>query len=229
MHDLYDLVVALSEQFWYLGIFIMMTVESSFIPFPSELAMIPAGINIAQWDMSLLLVFLAWTLWAILWASINYFGGMYLWKPVVTTLIHKYWKYIFLNTSHYDRSEAYFEKHGSITTLVWRFIPAVRQLISIPAGIFRMNYLKFLFYTMLWAGIWNGILILIWYIAGRNEELVKKMIWEAFLITLVVLWTIIFAYVYYVKSQAKKLRKLEAKIEKQEHKAAKEAKKNHKK
>ena len=229
MHDLYDLVVALSEQFWYLGIFIMMTVESSFIPFPSELAMIPAGINIAQWDMSFLLVFLAGTLGAILGASINYFWGMYLGKPVVTTLIHKYGKYIFLNTHHYSKSEKYFEKHGSITTLVWRFIPAVRQLISIPAGIFRMNYLKFLFYTTLWAGIWNGILILIGYIAGRNEELVKTMISSAFLIVLVVLGTIIAAYVYYVKSQAKKLRKLEKKIEKQEHKAEVKAHKQHKK
>ncbi len=218
MHDLYDIIVSLSEQFGYLGIFIMMTIESSFIPFPSELAMIPAGINIATWSMSVYLVFLAGTLWAILWASINYFGGMYLGKPVVTTLIHKYGKYIFLNEKHYDKSEAYFEEHGSITTLVWRFIPAVRQLISIPAGIFKMHYGKFIFYTALGAGIWNAVLILIGYIAGKNEDKIKQLTWEALLITVVVLGTIIGAYVYYVKSQAKKLRKLEKKIEKQAHK-----------
>ena len=196
----------------------MMTVESSFVPFPSELAMIPAGINIAQWDMTWFAVLLAGTLWAILWATINYFWGMYLWKPIVTSLIHKYGKYIFLREEHYEKSEAYFEKHGSITTLIGRFIPAVRQLISIPAGIFRMNYLKFIFYTALWAGTWNAILVGIWVIAGKNEEKVKMLIGEAFLVTLLVLVSIVIAYTYYVKSQAKKLRKIEKKIEKQSHK-----------
>jgi len=72
---------------------------------------------------------------------------MYLGRPVVKSLIHKYGKYILLNEKHYDKSEKYFAEHGAITTLIGRFIPAVRQLISIPAGIFRMNYGKFVFFT----------------------------------------------------------------------------------
>ena len=138
---------------------------------------------------------------------------MYLGKPVVTKLIHTYGKYIFLNEDHYDKSEAYFEKHGAITTLVGRFIPAVRQLISIPAGIFRMNFGTFLFFTTLGAGTWNGILIGIGYIAGENKELITDLKIDAILILFAVMSVVIFAYVRYVKSQAKKLRKIEETIE----------------
>ena len=213
MHHLVDIILGLVDGMGYIGIFIMMTIESSFIPFPSEVAMVPAGYLAALWEMNIYIAFLAGTLWAIVWASINYFGGMYLWKPVVKSLIHKYGKYFLLNEAHYDKSETYFEKHGAITTLVGRFIPAVRQLISIPAGIFRMNYFKFLFFTVIWAGTWNAILLWVWYIAGKNDDLVKKLLSEAFLLILVILWAIIMLYIAYVKSQAKKLRKIESTIE----------------
>jgi membrane protein DedA with SNARE-associated domain len=203
----------------------MMTIESSFIPFPSEVAMIPAGYLAALWDMNLYIAFLAGTLWAVLWASINYFGWMYLWKPVVTALIHKYGKYILLSEKHYNQAETYFEQHGAITTLVGRFIPAVRQLISIPAGIFRMDYKKFLFFTVIGAGTWNAILLWIWYIAGKNDELVKKLLSESFLIVLVVLWTIVAAYVYYVKVHKKELQEIEEIIEHNEELAEKKMKK----
>jgi len=78
---------------------------------------------------------------------------------VVKSLIHTYGKYILLNEKHYKKSEKYFESHGAITTLVGRFIPAVRQLISIPAGIFNMSYPKFLLFTAIGAGAWNAILL----------------------------------------------------------------------
>lgn len=226
MHHLVDIILGLVDGMGYIGIFIMMTIESSFIPFPSEVAMVPAGYLAALWEMNIYIAFLAGTLWAIVWASINYFGGMYLWKPVVKSLIHRYGKYFLLNEAHYDKSETYFEKHGAITTLVGRFIPAVRQLISIPAGIFRMNYFKFLFFTVIWAGTWNAILLWVWYIAGKNDDLVKKLLSEAFLLILVILWAIIMLYIAYVKSQAKKLRKIESTIE-HNHEIA--DKKNHKK
>jgi len=106
---------------------------------------------------------------------------------VVQKLIHKYGKYILLNEHHYHKSEKYFEKHGAITTLVGRFIPAVRQLISIPAGIFRMNYLTFIIFTAIGAGTWNAILIAIGYIAGENLERMKELKIEAVLIMLAVM------------------------------------------
>jgi len=213
MHDLIEFIVGIVEQLWYTGIFLMMTLESSFVPFPSEVAMVPAGYLVAEGRMSLMLAFLAGTLWAMTWATINYLLGMHLWKPVVQKLIHNYGKYIFLNEHHYKKSEKYFENHGVITTLIWRFIPAVRQLISIPAGIFRMNYLTFCILTFIWAGTWNAILIAIGYIAGENSELIKSLKLEVMLGLFVVLGLVVFAYVQYVKSQAKKLRKIEETIE----------------
>jgi len=203
----------------------MMTLESSFIPFPSEVAMVPAGFLIADGRMNLWLAFGAGTLWALTGASINYFLWKHLGKPIVQKLIHKYGKYIFLNEAHYQKSEKYFEKHGSITTLVGRFIPAVRQLISIPAWIFKMHYGKFIFYTAIWAGTWNAILIGIGYIAWENKELIKTLKIEAVLILLVALSIIVFWYIRYVKSQAKKLRKIEETIVHNDEKALKKAQK----
>jgi membrane protein DedA with SNARE-associated domain len=186
------------EKVWdwgYTGIFLMMTVESSFIPFPSEVAMIPAWYLSSLWQMNIFLAFLAWTLWAITWATINYFLWKKLWWPVIKAIIHKYWKYIFLNADHYDKAESFFKVHWSITTFNGRFIPAVRQLISIPAGVFNMNFTKFIIYTWIWAWIWNSILLAIWYIAWENKELIAKYSKEAIIWTLVLI--ILVSVIYY--------------------------------
>lgn len=231
------MVLAFSESLGYWGIFIMMTIESSFIPFPSEVAMIPAGYLASLGRMNIYIAFLAGTLGAVAGSCINYFLGKYLGGPVVKKLIHRYGRYILLKEDHYEKAESYFEKHGAITTLVGRFIPAVRQLISLPAGIFKMHFGKFIFYTTLGAGTWNAILLAIWYIAGKNDALIKKLTSEIMWILVIVLGTIIALYVAYVKSQAKKLRKIEAQIEENfeieekeiENEMEKQEKKKHKK
>ncbi len=196
MHSLYDFIVQLSDQLGYIGIFIMMTVESSFIPFPSELAMIPAGINIALGNMSWIGAFLAGTLGALVWASINYFGGRYLGKPITESLVKNYGKYIFLNQEHFEKSEQYFQTHGAITTLIGRFIPAVRQLISIPAGMFSMPYGQFVLYTAIGASIWNAVLLYVGYIAGKNEDQVKALLSNSTLVIFIFLATILAVYVW---------------------------------
>jgi len=213
MHHIVDIVLGLIGEIGYVWIFVMMTIESSFIPFPSEVAMIPAWYLSALWEMNLWLAFLSGTLWALLGASINYYLGMKYGAVIIRSMIHRYGKYILLKESHYLKSEEYFASHGAITTLVGRFIPAVRQLISIPAGIFKMNFSLFIFLTFVGAGTWNAILMTIWYIAWKNDELVKRLLSEAFLIVIIILWAIIMLYIAYVKSQAKKLRKIEKTIE----------------
>lgn len=152
----------------------MMTLESSFFPFPSEVAMLPAGYLSATWEMNFALAMFFWTLWALLWASINYFLGYKLWGPIIKSLIHKYWKYFLIKDEHYQKTEVYFLKHGVITTFLARFITVIRQLISLPAGVFKMNIWKFLFYTGLWAWLWNLILMLIWYLVWNNQELLVQ-------------------------------------------------------
>lgn len=229
MHNIVDLILGLVEGMWYLGIFIMMTIESSFIPFPSEVAMVPAGYLAALGKMNIFLAFLAGTAGALVGASINYFGGKHLGRPVVKSLIHKYGKYILLSEKHYEKSERYFAEHGAITTLVGRFIPAVRQLISIPAGIFHMDYKKFLLYTGIGAGWWNAILLGIWYFAGKNDELIKQLTSTAFLIILILLGTIVAAYYYYVKNHKKELSEIEDTIDKNDKKLLTKNKKSKKK
>ncbi len=180
-------IVNTVEQFWYLGIFIMMTIESSaFIPFPSEVAMIPAGYLASIGKMNIYLAFLAGTLWAMLWATINYFLGKTLGWPATKALIKKFWKYVFVSLKHYELAERFFQKHGAITTFNGRLIPAVRQLISLPAWVFKMHFWKFLFFTTLGAGIWNAILLWIWYIAWENKAIIAEYSKEA------IIWCIVF-------------------------------------
>ncbi len=165
-----DTVLWIFSQMGYLGIFIMMTIESSFIPFPSEVAMIPAWALIERGEMAFLMVLLAGTGGAYLGSVINYILGYYLGWPLVKKFLTKYGKYIFLSMSHYEQAEKFFREKWAITTFVGRFIPAVRQLISIPAGVFRMNFITFSIFTILGAGIWNIVLITIGYYASDRQD-----------------------------------------------------------
>jgi len=199
MSEIIDFIVNIVWDLGYTGILIMMILESSFFPFPSEVAMVPAGYLASLWQMNFAIAFGIWTIWAIIWATINYMLAFRLWEPIIKVLIHKYWKYIFVNEKHYNKSEEYFQKHWNITTFIARFIPAIRQLISLPAWAFRMNFAKFAFYTGLWAWIWNLILMSIWYIAGKNKELISTYSKEALFI---VLWlSIIIIFIYYIKNK----------------------------
>ena len=201
MQEIINYIVELANQFWYTGIFGMMVLESSFIPFPSEVAMIPAWYLVSIWKMDFLTALFFWTAWALVWATINYFLAYYLWERVIVRLLRKYWKYVFLNELHYRKAEDYFLKHWSITVFLARFIPAVRQLISLPAWAFKMNYRKFFFYTMLWAWLWNLALMSIWYLAWENKELISKysqelLFWGIWIIILI--W-LVYYYLYWKK------------------------------
>lgn len=194
-----DTVVHAVGSLGYTGIFIMMSIESSFIPFPSEVAMIPAWYLASTGEMNFIIAFLAGTLWALTWSIINYILGWKLGGPIIQALIHKYGKYILLKEDHYHQSEVYFQKHGSITTFLWRFIPAVRQLISLPAWVFHMNFAKFCFYTALGAGIWNLILMTLGYVAWENKDLIEQYSKEILAIT--IFFVIIIWLIYYIKNK----------------------------
>ena len=201
MAEFVTYIVNLVSDLWYTWIFIMMVIESSFIPFPSEIAMIPAWYLASIWKMDFLYALIAWTSWALVWASINYILWRYLWHKMVKSLIHKYWKYVLLNENHYLKSEKYFEKHWTITIFLWRFIPAVRQLISIPAWIFKMNFNEFIIYTWFWVIIWNLILMYIGYIAWENTELIKRYTKEVLIIILAIILIILIIYYFFNKKK----------------------------
>ena len=183
-------------QFGYLGIFILMTIESSFIPFPSEVVLIPAGYLASKGEMNLFMIFAMALLGSLTGALINYFGAMFIGR----TLLEKYGKYIFIKPSALNKMDNYFEKHGHISTFTGRLIPGIRQLISIPAGIAQMNMKVFALYTALGAGLWSAILIALGYIIGDNEELIKNYL---SLITLVALFSVVTILVLYFYIQRK--------------------------
>ena len=193
MHEMIDYIVSIVGSLGYTGIFVMMVLESSFFPFPSEVAMIPAGYLSSTWEMSFPLALLIWTFWALVWATINYILGYKLGWPIIKWLIKKYGKYFLIKEEHYEKTEVYFQKHWVITTFLARFITVIRQLISLPAWVFKMNFAKFFFFTWLWAWGWNLALMSIWYIAWENKELIAEytkelLFWGIFLI--IVIWTI---------------------------------------
>ena len=173
-----DLAMQHAPVWGFILIFVFMAVESSFIPFPSEVVMIPAGFLAYRGLLSthlpwldLVLAVVIGLAGSMLGAYINYFLSAWLGRP----FLHKYGKYFFLKEQHLDRAEEIFRKYGDLATFVCRLLPAIRQLISIPAGLSRMSLGRFSFFTALGAGIWTAILALIgWYfghLAGNMTAL----------------------------------------------------------
>ena len=165
-------VVATVHQWGYGGIVIMMAVESTIVPFPSEVALIPAGYLAAQGKMDPVLATLAGAFGSLLGASINYFVSMRLGRPIVERICG----YFLIKPEKLDGTYRYFARHGEISTFVGRLIPGVRHLISIPAGLARMNFARFALYTTLGAGLWSAVLVGVGYWVGANEDLWRPML-----------------------------------------------------
>lgn len=167
----------------YWTITILMTIESSFIPFPSEVVVPPAAYKAAvTGEMNVVLVVLFATLGANFGALINYYLAKWLGRPIVYKFANSRFGHICLiDEAKVQRAEEYFDKHGALSTFIGRLIPAVRQLISIPAGLARMSIGKFLIYTTLGAGIWNMVLATIGYYLSTvpgietEEQLIAKV------------------------------------------------------
>jgi len=171
------------EHLNYWTIMILMTIESSFIPFPSEIVVPPAAYKAAINDeMNIYLVVLFATIGANFGALINYYLAKWLGRPIVYKFANSRFGHMCLiDEDKVKRAEEYFDKHGSVSTFIGRLIPGIRQLISIPAGLARMKMGPFLLYTTLGAGIWNCILAAIGYYLSTvpgietEEQLLAKV------------------------------------------------------
>lgn len=188
--DLVDLIF----DWGYTGIFLLMAIESSFIPFPSEIVLIPAGYLASKGEMSISLVFAAALGGSMLGAFINYYLALMLGRRMLV----KYGKYFFIKESALEKMDKFFDKYGSISTFTGRLIPGIRQLISIPAGLSHMNLAKFSLYTSLGAGIWAMILIMLGFIIGENQELINIYLKQ---ITIIIVVSILILGVSYYKYQ----------------------------
>lgn len=168
---------------WYMDnmnygtVTLLMAVESSFIPFPSEVVVPPAAYKATKPDsgMNVVLVVVFATLGALIGALVNYYLALWLGRPIVYKFAEsKLGRLCLLDASKIETAEKYFDKHGKSSTLIGRLVPAVRQLISIPAGLAKMNIVTFLTFTALGAGIWNTILAVLGYIAAGQSDLIDK-------------------------------------------------------
>jgi membrane protein DedA with SNARE-associated domain len=183
----------------YPGIVILMALESSFFPFPSEVVLPPAGYLAAQGRMNAWIALGAGVLGSLVGAVFNYAVAVRLGRP----LLHRYGKYFFVRESTLDRAEEYFRTHGEISTFIGRLIPVIRQYISLPAGLARMRLGLFAAYTTLGAGIWCAILTWIgWYLGTQAEPLgslpaeqVHRYVNRALLILAPLLGTVVAVYV----------------------------------
>ncbi|MDD2897879.1 MAG: DedA family protein [Desulfuromonadaceae bacterium] len=190
MHTLIQWLLDTIGSMGYPGILLLMAMESSIIPVPSELVMPPAGYLAFQGKMNMGVAILCGTVGSLVGAYVNYFASHYLGRP----LILKYGKYVLIPPDKFVRVEQFFLKHGEISTFIGRLLPVIRHLISIPAGVAGMNHIKFTLYTLLGAGLWRTILTGIGYAIGENQLLImhyshKALLW-------VLLFSIILVAVY---------------------------------
>lgn len=191
IHDIANTIVSYVGDMGYWGIFLLMFLESTFFPFPSEIIMIPAGYLAYKGEMNLYIVVLMGIFGSIGGALLNY----HLAKSFGRAFILRYGKYFFIKEETLDKLELFFAKHGEISTFTGRLIPGIRQLISLPAGLARMNMAKFSAFTALGAGIWVVVLVALGYVVGSNEELISEYLKSA---TLIALISVIFITIFYV-------------------------------
>lgn len=191
--DLVDLIF----DWGYLGIFFLMAIESSFIPFPSEIVLIPAGYLASKGEMDIAMIMTSSLAGSLAGAFINYYLALFL----GIKMLRKYGKYFFVNENAQEKMEQFFQKHGHISTFIGRLIPGIRQLISIPAGLARMNLAVFSLYTGLGASIWALVLVLLGYTIGENQVLLDAYLKQ---ITFGILIILILLALWYIRYQKNK-------------------------
>ena len=160
----------------YTLIFLLMAVESSFIPFPSEIVVPPAAYfacsGASHANINVVMVVVVATLGALVGACVNYVISMFIGRPVIYGFANSRIGHMCLiDAEKVEKSEKYFASHGAVSTFLGRLIPGIRQLISIPAGLARMNFVKFCVFTSLGAGIWNvALAVLGWWLSTFVAE-----------------------------------------------------------
>ena len=185
LSELITWLVSIIGSLGYPGIVILMGLESSFFPFPSEVVVIPAGYLASQGEMNLGLVIIAGTFGSVLGALFNYYLAVTLGRAVLL----KHGRYFFIDEKKFAKVEKFLRDHGEFGTFIGRLIPVVRQYISFPAGLVRMNKARFTLFTAAGAMLWMTVLALIGYVLGENEDLVAQASQEA------IFWMLVFVAV----------------------------------
>lgn len=195
-------ITSLLSNLNYGTVYLLMLLESTVVPVPSELVVAPAAYHSAAGHLNIWLVVLFATLGAMTGATINYLAGYYLGRPIIYKFANSRVGHLcLLNQSKVEKSEKYFDDHGMVATITGRLIPGIRHLISIPAGLAKMNYWKFLLYTTIGAGAWHAILaVLGWYLHDivPEEQLNDKILEYGEYIKVVICLIVAIALVYFI-------------------------------
>lgn len=199
MQELVSFIVDLVASWGYGGIIALMALESSFFPFPSEVVMIPAGYLVQQGQMNAFLAFGAGVLGSLLGAVFNYYLCYFFGRE----LIMRYGRFVGINEQKMQKFEAFFNKHGEISTFNCRLLPGIRQYISLPAGLAKMNIWRFCIFTSLGAGIWVAILMALGYALGQNKELIDEYL--HIIIVILACFVLVLSAVYIVQYRKKRI------------------------
>ncbi len=199
--DVINSIVSTVGDLGYVGIVIMMFLESSFFPFPSEVVMVPAGYLASKGDMNIYLAISSGIAGSLFGALFNYYLALKLGRNIII----KYGKYFFMSEEKLQKLEDFFNRYGRVSTFIGRLIPGIRQYISLPAGLGRMNVSLFALFTALGAGIWVIILALLGYFIGENQALIKEYlhIITLFLVAFIAIISIIYYLLHRRRNAAK--------------------------
>ena len=192
IHQLAQTIVGYIGDIGYFGIFLLMFLESTFFPFPSEIIMIPAGYLAFKGEMSIYVIIFIGILGSLVGALFNYYFALKFGRKFIIS----YGKYFLVSPKTLDKLEEFFTKYGEISTFSGRLIPAIRQLISLPAGLAKMDIKKFLLYSGLGSGIWVIFLTLLGYVVGENQDLISKYLKDATIIALIFIVIITIIYIF---------------------------------
>ena len=197
MYEIFLEIVWFVESLGYLGIFIMTFVESTFIPIPAEITLIPAGYLVHKGEMHGLLVLVVSSIGTLGGSLANYYIAYFFGRKLFTNK----GKYFFINQSKLEKIEKFFASHGAISVFTGRFLPGVKHFISFPAGLAKMNLKPFCLYTLLGGTICCAVLISLGYVIGENEHLIKKYLKQANIIFLVLVGVLVLYYVWKKNTQ----------------------------
>jgi membrane protein DedA with SNARE-associated domain len=200
MYDFFLQIVWFAQSLGYLGIFIMTFIESTFIPIPAEITLIPAGYLVQKGEMNAILVLITSTLGTIGGSLTNYFIAYFFGSKLFTSK----GKYFFLNESKLAKIEKFFANHGAISVFTGRFLPGVKHFISFPAGLAKMNLKLFALYSGLGGAIWCGVLIWIGYVIGENELLIKKYLKQVNIVLVISATILVLYYLWKRKNEKRK-------------------------
>ena len=206
-----DLIITIMNQFGYLGVFLLITLENVFPPIPSEVILLFGGFMTTYTKLNIIIMIIAATLGSVFGAIILYYIGKIFNKERLKKIISgKIGKVLRLKNSDIDKADEWFDKKGQKTVFICRFIPIVRSLISIPAGMSEMPLVKFLIYTTLGSLIWNTVLIIIGSIVGANWVSILTILdtYSNIVLVLLIVAFAVFVYLFYRTKMKKNKKKI---------------------